>query len=88
MCYTKQRIEQFTEFYYNTFDTSRQNLSSLYVCEPSCKQPPSYSLIRISEKREQSMLTFETAAVQGVTGIIEKLTVYEDPLSLTSELIY
>lgn len=26
-------------------------------------------------KRETSMLTFETAAVQGVAGIIDKLTV-------------
>ena len=32
-------------------------------------------------KRDHSMLTFETAAVQGVTGIIEKLTVYGLPLN-------
>lgn len=46
--------QQFTQFYYNTFDEQRQHLAALY--------------------REQSMLTFETSAVQGVSGIIEKLT--------------
>ncbi|CAD6571893.1 MAG: Nuclear transport factor 2 [Alectoria sarmentosa] len=45
--------QQFTEFYYNTFDQNRTNLAALY--------------------RDNSMLTFETAAVQGVAGIIEKL---------------
>ncbi|MCJ1480684.1 Nuclear transport factor 2 [Schaereria dolodes] len=46
--------QQFTQFYYNTFDENRQNLASLY--------------------RDQSMLTFETSAVQGISSIIEKLT--------------
>ncbi|KAL9034577.1 MAG: hypothetical protein Q9214_006984, partial [Letrouitia sp. 1 TL-2023] len=46
--------EQFTEFYYNTFDQNREQLAALY--------------------RDQSMLTFETAAVQGTSGILEKLT--------------
>ncbi|KAF6225814.1 hypothetical protein HO133_009816 [Letharia lupina] len=46
--------QQFTEFYYNTFDQDRKNLAALY--------------------RDNSMLTFETSAIQGVAGIIEKLT--------------
>ncbi|MCJ1464623.1 Nuclear transport factor 2 [Pseudocyphellaria aurata] len=50
--------EQFTAFYYETFDKGLhegglRNLAALY--------------------REQSMLTFETAAVRGVSDIIEKL---------------
>ncbi|KAL9137704.1 MAG: hypothetical protein Q9175_001087 [Cornicularia normoerica] len=47
--------QQFTEFYYNTFDQQdRKNLAALY--------------------RDNSMLTFETSAIQGVAGITEKLT--------------
>ncbi|KAM0795389.1 putative nuclear transport factor NTF-2 [Usnea florida] len=46
--------QQFTQFYYNTFDQDRKNLAALY--------------------RDNSMLTFETAAIQGVAGITEKLT--------------
>ncbi|KAL6718986.1 Nuclear transport factor 2 [Lecanora helva] len=46
--------QQFTEFYYNTFDQGPKDLAALY--------------------RDSSMLTFETTAIQGVTGIIEKLT--------------
>ncbi|KAL9612643.1 MAG: hypothetical protein Q9167_002770 [Letrouitia subvulpina] len=49
-----QIAQQFTEFYYNTFDQNREQLAALY--------------------RDQSMLTFETAAVQGTSGILEKLT--------------
>lgn len=45
--------EQFTQFYYNTFDQDRKNLAALY--------------------HDNSMLTFETAAIQGVAGIIDKL---------------
>ncbi|KAL8746955.1 MAG: hypothetical protein Q9184_007673, partial [Pyrenodesmia sp. 2 TL-2023] len=48
-----QHAEQFTEFYYTTFDRNRSELAALY--------------------RDQSMLTFESAAVQGTTGIVEKL---------------
>ncbi|KAI9874410.1 MAG: Nuclear transport factor 2, partial [Pleopsidium flavum] len=46
--------EQFTQFYYKTFDENRQALAALY--------------------RDNSMLTFENSAVQGVSTIIEKLT--------------
>lgn len=46
--------QQFTQFYYNTFDQDRKNLAALY--------------------RDNSMLTFETSAIQGVAGITEKLT--------------
>ncbi|KAF7169172.1 hypothetical protein CNMCM5623_001946 [Aspergillus felis] len=46
--------QQFVQFYYQTFDTNRQALASLY--------------------RDHSMLTFETSSVQGVSGIVEKLT--------------
>ncbi|KAI4214354.1 MAG: hypothetical protein LQ351_003107 [Letrouitia transgressa] len=49
-----QIAQQFTEFYYNTFDQNREQLAALY--------------------RDQSMLTFETSAVQGTSGILEKLT--------------
>ncbi|KAI4136990.1 MAG: hypothetical protein L6R39_007522 [Caloplaca ligustica] len=46
--------EQFTQYYYSTFDADRSNLAALY--------------------REQSMLTFESTAVGGTAGIVEKLT--------------
>jgi len=46
--------QQFTDFYYNTFDADRNKLAALY--------------------RDNSMLTFETSAVQGTAGIIEKLS--------------
>lgn len=46
--------QEFTQFYYNTFDHDRKSLAALY--------------------RDNSMLTFETAAIQGVAGITEKLT--------------
>ncbi|KAL8846680.1 MAG: hypothetical protein Q9221_008239 [Calogaya cf. arnoldii] len=45
--------QQFTEFYYDTFDRDRSELAPLY--------------------RDQSMLTFESAAVQGTEGIVQKL---------------
>jgi len=45
--------QEFTKFYYATFDADRKNLAALY--------------------RDNSMLTFESAAVQGSAGIIEKL---------------
>ncbi|KAI4130341.1 MAG: hypothetical protein LQ338_001776 [Usnochroma carphineum] len=45
--------QQFTQFYYTTFDENRSNLAALY--------------------REQSMLTFESDAVQGAAPIVEKL---------------
>ncbi|CAF9919575.1 MAG: Nuclear transport factor 2 [Heterodermia speciosa] len=46
--------EQFTTFYYNTFDADRKGLAALY--------------------RDGSMLTFETAAIRGVSDIIKQLT--------------
>ncbi|GAB5591444.1 Nuclear transport factor 2 [Umbelopsis nana] len=46
--------EQFTKFYYDTFDRNRADLQPLY--------------------RPESMLTFEGGQIQGVNGIIEKLT--------------
>ncbi|KFZ20464.1 hypothetical protein V501_00104 [Pseudogymnoascus sp. VKM F-4519 (FW-2642)] len=46
--------KQFTEFYYNQFDTDRSQLAPLY--------------------RDNSMLTFESAAVAGAGPIVEKLT--------------
>ncbi|KAI4198230.1 MAG: hypothetical protein LQ350_005392 [Teloschistes chrysophthalmus] len=45
--------QQFTQYYYTTFDENRSNLAALY--------------------RDQSMLTFESNAVQGTSGIVEKL---------------
>ncbi|KAL8716296.1 MAG: hypothetical protein Q9220_000201 [cf. Caloplaca sp. 1 TL-2023] len=57
--------EQFTQYYYTTFDENRSNLRALY--------------------RDNSMLTFESSAVQGVNGIVEKLTVDEEerPMNYT-----
>jgi len=46
--------KQFTDFYYQTFDTNRAGLQSLY--------------------RNESMLTWEGAPIQGVANIAEKLT--------------
>ncbi|KFY39800.1 hypothetical protein V494_03837 [Pseudogymnoascus sp. VKM F-4513 (FW-928)] len=46
--------KQFTEYYYNQFDTDRSQLAPLY--------------------RDNSMLTFESAAVAGAGPIVEKLT--------------
>ncbi|KAL8671435.1 MAG: hypothetical protein Q9168_004064 [Polycauliona sp. 1 TL-2023] len=45
--------QQFTQFYYSTFDENRSNLQALY--------------------RDQSMLTFESASVQGTSSIVQKL---------------
>ncbi|KAL8665079.1 MAG: hypothetical protein Q9202_002479 [Teloschistes flavicans] len=47
------QTEQFTQFYYTTFDENRSNLAALY--------------------RDQSMLTFESNAVQGTSSIVDKL---------------
>lgn len=47
-----------------------------------------YAKKKISEQREKSMLTFETEAVQGVTGIIEKLKVLKGSKAMTSMLIH
>ncbi|KAI4228789.1 MAG: hypothetical protein L6R36_001389 [Xanthoria steineri] len=51
--------QQFTEFYYTTFDENRSNLAALY--------------------RDHSMLTFESASVQGTSAIVEKLVVCNNP---------
>ncbi|KAL8797944.1 MAG: hypothetical protein Q9182_007090 [Xanthomendoza sp. 2 TL-2023] len=45
--------QQFTQYYYSTFDENRSSLAALY--------------------RDQSMLTFESASVQGTSGIVQKL---------------
>lgn len=34
----ERRTEQFTQFYYNTFDEKRENLASLYVREPNARR--------------------------------------------------
>ncbi|TGZ81414.1 nuclear transport factor 2 [Ascodesmis nigricans] len=46
--------QQFTDYYYATFDGNRSALAPLYA--------------------EESMLTFETNQIRGVSGILEKLT--------------
>jgi hypothetical protein len=66
--------EQFTDFYYKTFDEDRQNLAALYVgidgaCWHKCLR------LTCHAKRDNSMLTFETAAIAGAAGIVEKLVV-------------
>ena len=71
---TGQNLEQFTQFYYNTFDQNRTDLAALYVCQNRMRFLENI-LKKIFEQREQSMLTFETTALQGVSAIIEKLKV-------------
>lgn len=69
--------EQFTEFYYNTFDEGPQNLAALYVWFLKLLVYTGRSMSDDGPvmQRDSSMLTFETSAVQGVSAIIEKLTV-------------
>ncbi|KAI4166163.1 MAG: hypothetical protein LQ342_000049 [Letrouitia transgressa] len=72
-----QIAQQFTEFYYNTFDENRQQLAALYVhlpIPPLSITPLPIILAHMPVQRDQSMLTFETAAIQGTSGILEKLT--------------
>ncbi|PMD55722.1 nuclear transport factor 2 domain-containing protein [Hyaloscypha bicolor E] len=52
--------KQFVEFYYHQFDADRKQLAPLYILT-----------IR---QRENSMLTFESASIAGVGGIVEKLS--------------
>ena len=82
--------QQFTDFYYLTFDTDRSHLAPLYVRRFSFSLfrtvPDTISRLLISlsrhlyppcslPKRDGSMLTFEGTPIQGVSAIIEKLTV-------------
>ncbi|KAL8680678.1 MAG: hypothetical protein Q9186_003163 [Xanthomendoza sp. 1 TL-2023] len=74
--------EQFTQYYYSTFDENRSNLAALYTPRKDAKAPTlSNSRTRSKRKlmnlvynqRDQSMLTFESASVQGTSGIVQKL---------------
>ena len=79
--------QQFTSFYYATFDSNRSNLASLYVRPfpfppplirsliADLSLPPSSVITCSPPKRDGSMLTFEGSPYQGVGPIIEKLTV-------------
>lgn len=78
--------QQFTSFYYRAFDENRATLEPLYVrlCPGktisiiSDSETDSVLLLlpfSCSSQRESSMLTFEGTPIQGVRGIIEKLTV-------------
>lgn len=67
-------LEQFTEFYYKTFDEDRKNLAALYV--GNLRIGRGFGLrLTLSLQRDNSMLTFESAAVGGAAGIVEKLVV-------------
>ncbi|KAL8799761.1 MAG: hypothetical protein Q9223_003844 [Gallowayella weberi] len=85
--------QQFTQYYYSTFDENRSSLAALYVRQfPIPPQPPEprremtiSNSIKLPDKaeeadenmaykqRDQSMLTFESASVQGTSGIVQKL---------------
>ena len=82
--------QQFTNFYYSTFDSNRANLAPLYVGFLFFSPTPSSSSdsdLLIADllpphappcslpKRDSSMLTFEGAPFQGAANIVEKLTV-------------
>jgi hypothetical protein len=81
--------EQFTTFYYSTFDTNRANLAPLYVSFtsfPASLSSSDYDLLIADlllphaphcslPKRDISMLTFEGSPFQGAANIVEKLTV-------------
>lgn len=65
--------KQFTDFYYHTFDTNRNNLAPLYVRPPKEKNVIRVDLTTL--QRPTSMLTFEQAQILGGPNIVEKLTV-------------
>lgn len=64
---------QFTEFYYNTFDTNRAGLQNLYVRFLSTAR--ALALTTLSLQRDNSMLTWEGAQILGQKAILEKLMV-------------
>jgi hypothetical protein len=59
--------KQFSDYYYNTFDSDRRQLVSLYVRPLLTSRPNS--------QRENSLLTFEASKFVGAVGITEKLVV-------------
>lgn len=82
--------QQFTNFYYSTFDSNRANLAPLYVSfhffSPTSSSSSDSDLLIADllpphappcslPKRDSSMLTFEGAPFQGAANIVEKLTV-------------
>jgi hypothetical protein len=67
-------LEQFTEYYYNQFDADRKQLAPLYV---SCSVLETLLCLLTTYQRDNSMLTFESASVGGVLGIVDKLSVRE-----------
>jgi hypothetical protein len=68
---TNFQVDQFVDFYYKQFDADRKQLAPLYV------SPLYLEVIQILtiHQRENSMLTFESASIAGVGGIVEKLSV-------------
>ncbi|CEQ39804.1 SPOSA6832_01377, partial [Sporobolomyces salmonicolor] len=71
--------KQFTDFYYQQFDSDRSGLAPLYVCPPCILLTAIRHLeltLRLgaqSIQREHSMLTFESQQIQGSAAIVEKL---------------
>ncbi|KAL8732869.1 MAG: hypothetical protein Q9166_002470 [cf. Caloplaca sp. 2 TL-2023] len=63
--------QQFTQFYYTTFDENRSNLAALYLF--SIRMKNTQLMKSDLQQRDQSMLTFESASVQGTSGIVDKL---------------
>lgn len=69
-------------FYYNTFDSSRGDLSALYVRPRRLGLHEALQLTDCMAQRDHSMLTFEQEQFQGASGIIEKLKVRTTPTRL------
>jgi hypothetical protein len=73
--------EQFTEYYYNQFDADRKQLAPLYA---SLSVLETLLCLLMLYQRDNSMLTFESASVGGVLGIVDKLSVREKSTSKMS----
>ncbi|KAJ2936657.1 hypothetical protein H1R20_g436, partial [Candolleomyces eurysporus] len=65
--------KQFSDFYYNTFDTNRGGLDPLYVRLTILNLKDRDTDNPRSIKRDTSMLTFEGTPILGKAAIIEKL---------------
>jgi hypothetical protein len=65
--------KQFTDFYYQTFDSGRQGLQPLYV--RTLRTCPFLRMLIANHQRDSSMLTWEGQPIQSVGNIVEKLVV-------------
>lgn len=77
--------QQFTQFYYNQFDSDRKGLAPLYVSSRKCLFRAHLALHSRSRflnplQRDHSMLSFEGQQFQGASAIVEKLAVSSNSL--------